>query len=618
MKSIRYAIVFMVVALATTMAGLIPANRLNDWTPGTGVGVPGGMERFRPGGANNRTNIITVNAPTSGDAQPAIQNAINAAPANSVVYVPAGTYQLGKEISLGYSRDNITLRGAGPDKTFFNFTSTTGAAVYIGGESNYQWNYPNAPITGDPQKGATVLSMTDTSAIVVGAISQISVKNSTAAASPTVSGYNYQRKQKVRVTAKTANSITISPPLAFSAVGLAPRIAQVQNQFQTEFAGVEDLAINAQTSGSSRPVVLLSEAYGCWAYNVKVTNVANYHIGVWDSVQCEVRKCDVRSRAVEGSNGAGFLVNGASSNLFEDNIIVDNFPLVEVNQGSTGNVFAYNFCWDSGPGVAIDTNHGPHNSYNLYEGNIAPNFQADGYFGSVSEDTIFRNWFHGENPDGGGWTNSLNRFTRNYSLVGNILGRPGLNADYSFGNPNMGNSNFEGTASPINNDWWANWQTSGVQIGLPSGFQEKDLDVEATVVKAGNYLYGKSMESLSEPLPASMFRSAKPAYFGSLAWPPLDPGNPAAASHNDIPAGVRFQGGSVGPTPTPTPPQPTPTPTPTPSPTATPSPTVAPTPTPVPTPHTHTISEIQGLQEALDSKANRSHTHPVITTGESQ
>ncbi len=61
---------------------------------------------------------------------------------------------------------------------------------------------------------------------------------------------------------------------------------------------------------------------------------------------------------------------------------------MEINYGSCGNVFAYNFCYDSSSygvvGGSIDSNHGPHNSYNLYEGNIAPNIQSDGYFGSAS------------------------------------------------------------------------------------------------------------------------------------------------------------------------------------------------------------------------------------------
>jgi hypothetical protein len=61
------------------------------------------------------------------------------------------------------------------------------------------------------------------------------------------------------------------------------------------------------------------------------------------------------------------------------------------------------------------------------------------------------------------------------------------------------------------------------------------------------------------------------------------------------------------------PPQPTPTPTATPTPTPTPSPTPTPTPTPGPTPKLK-ISDIEGLQQALDSKSNQGHSHVVPAT----
>src|SRR5205823_2784403 len=155
----------------------------------------------------------------------------------------------------------------------------------------------------------------------------------------------------------------------------------------------------------------------------------NYGFFLYDSARCEIRHCFADQRKVQGTNGAGLLCNTCSGCLVEDNIFYRFFPLMEINQGSSGNVFAYNFCYDSDVGGAmgagIDSNHGPHNSYNLYEGNMGPTLQADGYFGSVSRDTVFRNWFHGTSPTiARGPTISLNRFTREYSLVGNVIGAP--------------------------------------------------------------------------------------------------------------------------------------------------------------------------------------------------
>jgi hypothetical protein len=64
------------------------------------------------------------------------------------------------------------------------------------------------------------------------------------------------------------------------------------------------------------------------------------------------------------------------------------------------------------------------------------------------------------------------------------------------------------------------------------------------------------------------------------------------------------------PEPTP-PPTPIPTPEPTPTPPPQPTPTPGPTPTPTPTPGQIQISDVEGLQEALDAKANKGHTHSV-------
>ena len=175
-------------------------------------------------------------------------------------------------------------------------------------------------------------------------------------------------------------------------------------------------------------------------------------------------------------------------------------------------MFSYNLLEDSSVsgvlGAAIDSNHGPHNSFNLYEGNIAPNLQADGYFGSVSEDVVFRNWFHGTAPGGiTGFTLSLNRFTRRYTLAGNLFGRTGItNATYSFGNPNMGNSSSSGTVQPSMGIFWADW---GRSPG-PAGFQELDLDVENTTLLIGNWNAATNSvppsESLGgQTLPSSLY-----------------------------------------------------------------------------------------------------------------
>ena len=79
--------------------------------------------------------------------------------------------------------------------------------------------------------------------------------------------------------------------------------------------------------------------------------------------------------------------------------------------------------------------------------------------------------------------------------------------------------------------------------------QALDQNVAATMLRHGNYDYF-NRAILWDPaipqqaLPPSLFRSDKPAFFGSLAWPPFDPNAPPGsvddANIARIPAGYRF------------------------------------------------------------------------------
>ena len=150
---------------------------------------------------------------------------------------------------------------------------------------------------------------------------------------------------------------------------------------------------------------------------------------------------------------------------------------------------------------------------------------------------------------------NLNRFTRAYSIVGNVFGRPGSvweydNRDgaftyaqhliYAFGTPNMGNGDHTGTVQPSQGKAWADW---GKAAGA-GGFQELDLDVKATTLRKGNYNFKDKAVPETETLgasslPASLFRNEKPAWFGALAWPAFGPDTKFES--NKIPAQGRFE-----------------------------------------------------------------------------
>ena len=562
--------------------GLIPAERMTDWRL---AGVPAGGLRQLARPPFNRTKLLDVtkppyNADNTGakDAQPAIMQAIAKAEADDVVYLPAGTYRIEKPLGAFGGKSRITIRGAGPDKTFVTPCGPQSGGIGITPADGGDWWYENrlkGDISGSPAKGATVLTVGDTFIKAldgtpnggIGQLCQIALKNDPKLPVVVPANFDYARKQISRIVAKTATTVTISPGLLFDLPAeLAPQLRPGGRY--AEFVGIEDLTLDAANSPTPHALASMEVAYGCWIKNVTVLNVPNYSIGVSGCVQCEVRHCYVAKRKGAGSNGAGILVGQVSFCLFEDNVLLEQFPHIEVN-GSSGNVFSYNFCQDSDIngviGVSICSNHGAHSSFNLYEGNVSPKFQSDGYHGSASHDTAFRNWFHGtsEKTNQFGICVYLNRFTRYYSLVGNVLGRKGLdykydNAEngfgyddrfiYVFGLPNIGNGGFKGTVQPSKGKLWADWDKMlasprGKGPG-PNGFQELDLDVKATTLLKGNYNYKDNGVPESEALggaalPPSLYLKEKPAWFGDLTWPPFGPDTEFAK--NKIPAQVRFE-----------------------------------------------------------------------------
>jgi hypothetical protein len=465
----------------------IPAERLANWTPGVTVGVPGGIPA-------NRTRLIDVtkapcNADKTGktDAQPAIVKAIHDAKDNDVVFLPAGIYLANHGITVYGGKSRITIRGEGPDKTLIKPSGPQSAGVSVTPADGGDWWYGNRlklNIEGSYKRGATELTVGDTSVMKdypqggVGEIVQIAIKGDKRLPVLSSGGApGYDRKYITRIVAKTATTVTISPALLFDVPAeLAPIMRPVGRY--AESVGIEDLTVDGTDCPSGNCLVSIGQSYGCWVKNVTVRKAQNRLIGLDGSLQCEIRHCNVYGRkTAAGPNGGGLFLSMSSHCLIEDNIIS---PDTEVDGGAAGNVFAYNFCdddWIQGGllGMSIDANHAPHNSFNLYEGNYLPRFQADGYWGSCSHDTAFRNWFHASSDKTTQWwvAVNLNRFTRCYNIVGNILGKKGhawlyevemtgfgygKHYIYSLGFPNMGNGWCNGkTAQPSKGKYWADW-----------------------------------------------------------------------------------------------------------------------------------------------------------------
>ena len=640
MTPMKFLILFLCLAASALAAPYtLPNVNQGAWTPGTSVGVVGGFDQYRAGGASARTSIKDVTltpyfADKTGvtDATTAIQTALTAAVAGDVVYLPTGTYKTTTQI--GTATGGVTIRGDGKALTIIAPTHT-GIVFNIG--SSYDFVGTEQTVTGTKTKGTATLTVSSSSGFSSGSLAQLFIENEedntriAAGAAPRLSTYGYTEvlNPMVKVTATGSGTITIDPPLPTDCTNSTVRIVALNNPtYKLDKFGIEGLSIDG-TAGPAATGIYCRLGHECWIYDVDVSSVSNYPIWFENCYKCEVHHCDAGGRIGTGSNGGAILMNKLTSSLITDSHFYDFGPLMEVNFSSLNNAICYNL-FTVPQGNCILLNHGPHNMLNLYEGNVASSYKSDGYYGSCSNETIFRNWLHASNETGTVQLNATiqNRFTRQFAHVGNVFGWD-MKADplMSYGNPNIGNGSYTGDAQPTTGDFWRDWKMTGTlttrtsdtagditvstvgdlfagmgisergpallwtggarrntQIGtisgslvtftsngnttgdvLPvasttftiytgsSGFQERDLDCEASAFKTHNYHAiaagtGAVQNSTADTIPDSLAYSAKPAWFGALTWPPVNADSPTF-SLEIIPAGYRYINDAAPPEP---------------------------------------------------------------------
>jgi hypothetical protein len=200
----------------------------------------------------------------------------------------------------------------------------------------------------------------------------------------------------------------------------------------------------------------------------------------------------------------------------------------------------------------------------LLEGNVGSGTIGDLFHGTHNFITMFRNRFDGHQANNGvttsGNTNPLKiyPYSRYFNLVGNVLGTSGYHTSYQY------------TTSPEQGAGDTSVMVLGT--GPATCCMGGDPLVASTLMRWGNYdtvnnavrfVNGEVPSGLSlylnplpasQSLPASFYSSTKPAWFGSVAWPPIGPdvagGNiPNVGGHANLnPAGVCFVNLMKGPT----------------------------------------------------------------------
>lgn len=469
MKTARTLTLILLLATFKTqssVADIIPSDRAINWTPGVTVGVQGTIPL--------RTNLINVtqapyNADNTGagDATLAIQSAINAAQSNDVVYLPTGKYRIASELYL--NKSYVTLRGAGPTNSILvGITAQPVLKLGYDGPGPFgedSWNISSS------SKGSTNFTIATSAGfalgnpVQVGNIYGVSVHDvgNDSFNVMNVYGYDHDIIQSVVVTSVTnGTNITISDPLAWSFTN-TPQLTElsyfgIPSIVPRQGIGLESFGItltNNGHAGTSGFEIQAEQLVNCWLSNLDLGYANGYQIGmVGAMVNCTISGCNMHHALTSGTSHSGIIMYSAGSCLIENNIFSDGLgPGVEFNNGVMGCAFFGNFFTNN---ISDVDEHGPHPMMNLWEANVLGNFEMDGYFGSASHQTLFRNVV-------GSYFNPLifNRWTTYMNVIGNILGTSSSTySNYTsevngagwmiirLGFPNIGNNSYNDTVSP--------------------------------------------------------------------------------------------------------------------------------------------------------------------------
>lgn len=354
-----------------------------------------------------------------------------------------------------------------------------------------------------------------------------------------------------QIIAISGNSITFSSPLTISyrtshGAQLTPYIASpaVQN------AGVEDLSI---LGGSDGALKFETAAYS-WAKAVEVTEWIGEGVAFNNSFRVELRDSYVHTASWPEPDGSGYAISvarGSSEVLIENNILVDACKVMLFRSAGAGSVVAYNYADDSfdfdNPTwveVGINASHMAGAHHVLFEGNLSHNADSDYTHGNAIYLTFFRNHLTGHRQSivdqAGIRTVGLAYGSWWDSFVGNVLGRPGEMTGWSYEDPSMTSNTASWGQGGKGNIWMLGYDPERWEMA-------PDPKVLSTVVRGGNfdYLTNKAVwtrELPEQPLPASLYLQAKPAFFGEYHWPWVDP--TGSTKLHTLPAKARFDAGT--------------------------------------------------------------------------
>lgn len=595
-------LITLILVLMTTVGWsteIVPTNRLLSTSStlwGTNIiGVPGGIRTAYTQFCDVTLSIPGTNIvadPTGvADSQPAIQAACNRCPTNAYVYCPTGRYRFLTNLTLlGNKR---ILRGAGPGTIFEpDYTNTTGIFINFGAYSEQgtqRTNIVDIPIgatntTWDSVNGLGalfpgvdgVMKIWENDASVANGFavdtngngSADPVHYSPAGSTKGSSGAPLVR-QMFRITGtNTGNQVFFWPPSEYSFSSNKARSQYLYINF-LQYSGLEDIHLDLKARVNIG--INMANAMGSWIKGVSSFYARKAHVAVNYSYGYEITKCTFDGALTYAANaGIGLHLESHTSGFhIYDNVMRSNYPAIEIYLGHSVGAIQHNYFLNSQGGLAPIDIHNAHNFKVLVQGNVGYGFLQDGYFGGADKWLLFRNWFHGsEAAFGARKVLNLGHFTRDFTVLNNVLGNPYTNwvayiqqsgwnnsntAIRRYGYPNMGNDTYTGTNNTIQA---TNYPFMDFFV-WSNTLEHANIEYRSIGTWTTNYDAGTTNRTYRYSYWNEHDSQYPPPYWTNTGlvtppWPPI--GEDVAGYTNLIPAMVRFHnltdsGGGPPPTP---------------------------------------------------------------------
>jgi len=540
----------------------------------------------RTGIPARETIFVTIDASEYADgteeASAAIAAAIAACPLEQTVQLSAGTFLCNNHILLNKA---VTLRGAGPGQTFL--VKTNGAKpnsyqpeeaepVVILGPSRWP-KLQTTSVYASGTKGNSWVAVEDVIGFAPGQFVFLDRDDYTAAAwcalpprngaptdvtiwaSDTVvfdrhnppdshddpfpdsltwfSRSGRPVNEIKEIAAVDGHTVTFTTPLhADYPASLNSQLTRWTVPHVTG-AGLEDLTVQGGSNGN----VKFEAAAFCWVKHVEQTAWLGEAVSFNGSFRCELRDSYLHDCVWPYPGGGGYgigLAGGASEILIENNIVLGMNKVMVAKSAGAGSVVGYNYMDNAFIGnqlpwveVGINGSHMVGSHHILFEGNQSCNYDSDDTHGSAFGMTIFRNHLIGRRRD---YPNTQNARCAGlmfgswwHAFLGNVLGEDGQMAGWLYDTWNPTNG--------VGSIWKFGYAPSHWE-------QAADPKVLETVLRDGNFDYLTNeirWDRIPQPLPDSLYLTAKPAFFGDLPWPWVKP--EGIMELHTLPARARYE-----------------------------------------------------------------------------